>query len=110
MQSAVTHDFAGPRYFDLEVRIDLSFFSEEEPTFAFRTDDGHIPIPGPGLQIVGKSMIDHDEFHLLKVLSRPAEGHVSFQFPAAGEYRVEIYVIRPNTKPKLIFEECFACK
>lgn len=55
-------------------------------------------------------MIDHDELHLLKVLSRTAEGHVYFQFPADGEYRVEIYLIRPNTKPKLIFEECFVCK
>ncbi len=110
MKSAVAYDFVGPGHFDLEFRIDLSFFPGEEPTFAFRTDDGHVPDPAPGLQCIGNTIIDGEDFFLLKVLSPPAEGHVSFQFPADGEYRVEIFLIRENAKPKLIFAECFVCK
>jgi hypothetical protein len=110
MNSAVTYRFVGPGGFELEFRIDLSSFSEPEPTFAFRTDDEHTPTPAPGLQVIGKTNIDHDEYYLLKVQSPPAQKQVSFQFPADGEYTVVIYLIKPNAKPKMIFEECFTCK
>ena len=110
MKSAVNYRFVGPGSFELEFRIDVSFFSDPEPTFAFRTDDGHIPTPAPGLQVIGKTIIDGEEFHLLKVQPPPTEGRVSFQFPADGEYQVAIYLICPNAKPKMIFEECFVCK
>jgi hypothetical protein len=109
MSSAVTYDFFGPGSFDLEFRIDLSFVDEEDPTFAFRTSDDHTPIPAPGLAVTGTTIIDAEEFHLLKVQSPRVGRHVSFQFFAGGEYTVSIYLMR-STKPKLIFEECFTCK
>jgi hypothetical protein len=110
MNSAVTYDFVGPGSFNLEVRIELSFFDEEEPTFAFRTSDDHAPTPAPGLAVTGTTLIDEEEYHVLKVQSPRVGEHATFQFFAGGEYTLRIYLINANTKPKLIFEECFTCK
>jgi len=110
MSSAVNYDFVGPGSFNLEFRIDLNFFDEKEPTFAFRTCDDHTPTPGPGLAVTGTTIIDEEECHLLNVQSACVERYVSFQFFAGGEYTVKIYLVGSCAKPKLIFEECFTCK
>jgi len=111
---AIDWRFTGRGSSDVEFRIDLSYFSEAAPVFAFVTPDGHQPELGPGLTFDGRRMIKGNcgamDCHILKVLHPHSGGDVSFRFYAGGEYVVEIYYIKPFGVPTLIFVDDFICK
>ena len=98
-----------------DLEIDLSFFPEEEPVFAYVDDTGDGAEPLFGLEIAGRIVIqgqpdylwlDGDrDCTLLRVNSQGrGEGRAVLRSLGIGEFCLQIYHIKPDQTAELIHQ------